>query len=585
MGGYGQEEVLVDPSANEPEQMSSLPGRKSNFQPLMIPATDPKQAKFKPPHPGSQHEVLRSDGLRIERNIAVPMRDGVEILIDLYLPDRPEGAAEVPVIIGWSPYGKHNLSDALWPVAGVKSGWISRHTAFEAPDPAYWCPHGYAVVFPDPRGSWYSQGDFHHGGEQEGEDVYDLIEWLAAQPWCTGKVGMSGVSYLAATQYQVAPLKPPHLAAINPWEGFSDWYREFGYHGGIRDTGFVPRAGLGLRYGTNRVEDTIQSMIDHPLWDDYWASKSQDLEGIACPAFFVASWSDQGLHTRGTLEAYKAAQSSEKFLLVHGQKKWAHYYDPANVALLRQFFDQYLRGEDSGTRGWPRVRLEVRERAHVGHWRDEEEWPLARTVYTPYFLDAGSLSAGDQPGASEAEIRYDPRREDGSVCFDMYFDADTELTGHMKLKLWVEIDAGNDMDLFVAIQKLDAEGKVVPFVFYAVSDEGPAALGWLRASHRALDPARSTPWQPVNLHTREEPLTPGVPVAVEIEIWPSSTLFRAGEGLRVQIQGQDIVREIPQGPSSMRHEDLRNQGTHVIRTGGRFDSHLLAPVIPGRGHG
>jgi predicted acyl esterase len=162
----------------------------------------------------------------------------------------------------------------------------------------------------------------------------------------------------------------------------------------------------------------------------------------------------------------------------------------------------------------------------------------------------------------------------------MLFHADTELTGHMKLKLWVEIEEGDDMDLFVAIQKLDADGNLVPFIFYATCDDGPAALGWLRASHRALDLEKSTPWQPVHLHTCEERLTPGTPVPVEIEIWPSSTLFRAGESLRVQVQGHDIHGDIGGGPSSMRHLELRNAGTHIIRTGGQYDSHLLAPVIP-----
>jgi predicted acyl esterase len=507
------------------------------------------------------------------------MRDGVRILIDLYLPTALAPSERVPVILGWSPYGKHNLADHLWPDADVQPGWISKYTAFEAPDPSYWCPRGYGVVFPDPRGTWYSEGDFHHGGAQEGDDVYDLIEWLGSQTWCNGKVGMSGVSYLAATQYQVAPLHPPHLAAINPWEGFSDWYREFGYHGGIRDTGFVPRAGLGLRYGTGLVEDTIQSMIDHPLIDEYWDSKAQDLGGIECPAFFVASWSDQGLHTRGTLEAYKAARSAEKFLLVHGQKKWAHYYDPKNVELLRQFFDEYLRQDGHGARDWPNVRLEIRERAGIGHWRDEQEWPIARTVYTSFYLDARNMSLSERVVQSEGEARYDSQ-EAGRACFDMLFHADTELTGHMKLKLWIEIEEGDDMDLFVAIQKLDADGNPVPFIFYATCDDGPAALGWLRASHRALDLEKSTPWQPVHLHTFEERLTPGTPVPVEIEIWPSSTLFRAREILRVQVQGHDIHGDIGGGPSSMRHLELRNAGTHIIRTGGQYDSHLLAPVIP-----
>jgi uncharacterized protein len=304
-----------------------------------------------------------------------------------------------------------------------------------------------------------------------------------------------------------------------------------------------------------------------------------DLAGTTCPAFFVASWSDQGFHTRGTLEAFKAASSADKYLLVHGQKKWQHYYDPANVELLRQFFDVHLKGE--GKLDWPKVRIEIRERAWVSHWRDEQEWPLARTEYTPLYLDARDASLSEAPVEAEAEISYDSENG-GSARFDLRFVKDTELTGHAKLRLWVEPESAKEMDLFVALQNLDADGNVVPFCFYAVSEEGPVALGWLRASHRALDEEKSTLWQPVHLHTHEEPLKPGEAVPVEIEIWPSSTLFRAGESLRVLVKGEDIYTEIPQpGPAMMRHEETRNSGRHILRTGGRYDSHLLVPVIPG----
>ena len=135
------------------------------------------------------------------------------------------------------------------------------------------------------------------------------------------------------------------------------------------------------------------------------------------------------------------------------------------------------------------------------------------------------------------------------------------------------------MDLFVAVQKLDAAGGQVGFCFYAFHEDGPVALGWLRASHRALDPERSTPWQPVHSHDREEPLTPAMPVPVDIELWPSSTLFRAGETLRLVVQGSDIYTDAAPGLPFARHERLRNRGRHILRTGGRFDSHLLVPFI------
>lgn len=546
----------------------------------MRDGVDPSTAPNKPPLPPREYASWEEDGLRIERNVEVPMRDGIRILVDIY---RPAGAQSgLPILLGWSPYGKHGLSGSLWPPAGVEDGWISRFTAFEAPDPAFWCPRGYAVVFADPRGAWLSEGDLRHNGIGEGEDCFDCIEWLAQLPWTNGKVGMTGVSYLAAIQYLVASLRPPHLAAINPWEGFSDWYREFAYHGGIRETGFVPRGSDNLRFSLNRTEDTNANVQAHPLYDDYWRSKEIDLAAIDVPAFVVASWSDQGLHTRGTIEAWRRMGSRRKWLEIHGQKKWANYYRPESRAKQAAFFDHFLKGRDTGVHDWPPVLLEVRESAHRRTARAESEWPLERTSYTSLHLDAASHALVREPPALEGKVVYDSCDSAGEAVFDHRFHEDTELTGYMKLKLWVEAEGSDDMDLFVAVQKLDSQGRPVGFHFYAFYDNGPAALGWLRVSHRALDPGRSTPWQPVHSHLREDRLAAGEVVPVEIEIWPSSTLFRAGETLRVVVKGMDIYRDALPNLPFARHEDLRNRGRHVVHAGGRYDSHLLVPLVQPR---
>jgi predicted acyl esterase len=550
------------------------------FELIMLDGTDPASAVHKPPLPPKDHMVIVEDGLVLERNAPVKMRDGVTIYVDIFRPAGAAGESDLGVLLAWSPYGKHGKSSNLWPPAGIEDGWISRHTAFEAPDPAFWCPLGYAVVYPDPRGAWLSEGDLRHNGLGEGEDCYDLIEWLGVQPWSNGKVGMTGVSYLAAIQYLVAPLKPPHLVALNPWEGFSDWYREFAYHGGIRETNFVERASKNLSFSTTRTEYTGANARAHPLHDAYWRSKELDLEGIDLPMFVVASWSDHGLHTRGTLEAYKRATSKDKWLLVHGQKKWRHYYTPENVQLQRQFFDHFLKGTDDAVLAWPKVRIQVREAEDRGHERDEAAWPIARTVHRPLYLDAATGSMSDSPPAAQSEVSYDPAADDGRATFDIVFDKPTELTGHTKLKLWVEAEGADDMDLFVGLEKLDRDGQVTPFTFYALYEDGPLALGWLRASHRALDPGRSTPSQPIHPHDREEPLPAGVPAPLEIEIWPTSVQFAPGEGLRLIVQGQDIYQDDKFKLAFARHEELRNKGRHILRTGGGFDAHLLVPEIP-----
>jgi predicted acyl esterase len=551
------------------------------FELMMREGVHPSRVVGKKVPPPPDYSEARENGLHIERNVAVRMRDGIRILIDIYRPDpcpRP-----IPVLLGWSPYGKHNISSRLpWPAAGVADGWISPYTAFEAPDPAYWCKHGYAVVYPDPRGSWYSQGELRHGGLAEAQDCYDLIEWLGECHWTNGKVGMTGVSYLAAIQWQVAPLRPSALAAINPWEGFSDWYREFALHGGIPETSFLPRGCGNLQWSTTRTEDTPSNVRAHPLYDAYWQSKQSDLESITVPAFVVASWSDQGLHTRGTLEGYKRIASSHKWLEVHGRKKWAHYYDPASLAKQRHFFDHFLHQHDSIVPAWPKVAIEVRDRANSGRYRAENAWPLERTCFRKLYLDAHAGALRDSPTLAPSLTEYDPVSEEECAVFDYAFVEETELTGHMALHLWVEAVGAQDMDLFVAIQKLDRDGRVVPFVFYAMLENGPVALGWLRVSHRELDPTRSRPEQPFHPHTREWPLGAGQVVAADIEIWPSSTRFEAGQRLRLVVQGHDIMTQgLPNSPF-LRHQETRNRGRHVLHTGGKYDSYLLVPVIPSR---
>ena len=466
---------------------------------------------------------------------------------------------------------------AIFPNHGVDPAWVSKYAGFEAPDPLYWTRHGYAVINVDPRGTWNSQGDATFYSAQEALDIYDLIEWAGTQPWSNGKVGMSGVSYLAIVQWRAAAERPPHLAAINPWEGVSDRYREMAYHGGIPENRFGPMwRSRRVPYSNQRVEDTVTMYAEHPLWDAYWESKTADLSKVEVPAYVVASWSDQGLHTRGTLEGFKRIRSKNKWLDVHGRKKWQYYYQPENVERLRLFFDRFLKGIDNEIDRWPKVRLEVRDRFYVGEMRDESEWPLARTRYEKLYLDAASGTFVSSPVTTESEARY---QADAGAEFVHRFTQTTELIGPMKLRLWVEAEGADDMDLFVGVQKLDAHGGLVPFSFLNALEDGPVALGWLRVSHRELDTKRSTPEQPWHTHRIEQRLKPGEVVPVEIEIWPSGTRFAPGEQLRVLVQGSDI-QQYPPGVVSMAHSVTRNIGTHVIHAGGRYDSFLLVPVVP-----
>ena len=542
---------------------------------IWMEALDPAEGGY----PGLRTgEVGEEDGVLIERDVPVALRDGVTVYVDVF---RPPAATEIPAILTLNPYGKHAPKGFhLFPGAEVPDGSLSRHTVWEGPDPMWWAKRGYAVINADSRGSWMSEGDLVVLSEREGEDGYDLVEWAATLPWCSGRVGMTGVSYLAVIQWRIAATRPPHLAAINPWEGWSDCYREYFFHGGIPETRFVKFTQWSCRCGTGRVEDLPAMHDAHLMLDDYNRSKSvPDLSVIDVPAYCVTDWGDHGLHTRGTIEAWRQLSSERKWLEIHGRKKWQYYYRPESLRRQQAFFDHFLRHADDQVQSWPPVRIEVRERYYKGVERAEREWPLVRTEYCPYALDVGSGRLVAEPPAGEASVVYDPDAEDGRAVFDLRFKAGAEITGYAKLRLWVETDDGDDMDLFVALQKLDRDGEQVHFPYWSMMDDGQVALGWLRASHRELDRELSTPWQPRLRHERQLPLRPGEPEAVEIEIWPSSTLFAAGETLRLVIQGRDLQR-YDIGPAQA-HERSVNQGRHRIHSGGRFDSHLLLPVIRG----
>lgn len=534
--------------------------------------------------PEPRSSVNTDDGMLIERNQAVSLTDGTVIYLDVF---RPEGEQDVPALIAWGPYGKHNGGAVYQQFkdesgnqgGGVKPEWLSAYTTFEGPDPRQWCDNRYAVINVDPRATWWSAGDYAtFWDEREAHDTVDVIAWAGTQPWCNGKVGMSGVSYLAVAQWWAASLRPPYLAAINPCEGLSDVYREFAFHGGIPSN--FPTFWLKhrLKYSTTKVEAIADMMVDHPLDDSYWDTKRPDLSKIDVPAYVIASWSDQGLHTRGTLAAFEQISSPHRYLEVHGRKKWEYYHQPSTVNRQRQFFDRYLKDIDNGVDDWPPIRLETRISSYHGVERTPTAWPPPETTFRRLFLDAGAHTLTEQAPQVEATARYEAGKDSADdTSFDYTFTSPVDVIGGMKLRLWVEADGSDDMDMYVAIKKIDRDGNTVDFPFANVLEQGPTALGWLRVSHRSVDSDRSSDNRPWHTHLREDKLSAGQIVDVDIEIWPSGTRFEAGEGFRLLLRGSDFYT----GAVMSRHLETRNNGNHLLHTGGsKYDSFLVIPMLP-----
>ncbi|KAG5807193.1 hypothetical protein H9Q74_007897 [Fusarium xylarioides] len=362
----------------------------------------------------------------------------------------------------------------------------------------------YSLLIVDARGTWWSEGEAaYYFSPEEGRDGYDIVEWVSHQSWNTGKVGWGAVSYFAMPAYQVAVLKPPHLTAIMPWEGISDIYREVNVVGGIPTVTFqhfwMNPTGNGL--GAN--EDAATMAIEQPMFTPLWASKVVDWSKIDIPAFSITGWSSLALHLRGTIAAWKGFQSKNKYLWVHAGREWAVYYSDLGQKRQKAFWDRFLKGQHTEVDDWKRIELEVL------HWNHT-------------------------------------------------FASRTEITGDSSLKLFTQAMGYPDADLYVAVQKLDRDGQHVQFYNQTQVVEASAMHGWLRVSHREKDEAASRPGRPVHLHQRRQWLRPCDVVEVEVELWPSSTVWEEGETLRLVVQGHSFFADT--SPVTNRNANSHNYG-------------------------
>jgi uncharacterized protein len=566
--------------------------------------------------------------ITVDWDVPVEMDDGAVLRADVF---RPPGDGRYPVLMAHGPYAKGLDFAAGYPsqwqqmvdeFPEVTRGTTGRYQNWEHVDPEKWVPDGYVCVRVDSRGAGRSPGRLDVFSARETADYYQCIEWAAAQPWCDGQVGLIGISYYAMNQWQVAGTRPPHLAAICVWEGAADFYRDVYRHGGIGSDfglgrwwyhGQITRVqhGVGERGPRSLVTGELvagpptlsdpelaarraelaDDVLAHELDDEYYRSRGPDLAAIEVPLLSAGNWGGQGLHLRGNIEGFLAAGSPAKWLEIHGNSHFSPFYCDRGVALQKRFFGHFLKGLPTGWPQQPPVELQIRHPGERFVRRAEQEWPLARTQWRRFYLDPAGPGLTGQP-ATGPPLSYRASGE-GITFLTEPLPGPVEITGPAAATLHLSADA-DDADVFLALRVFGPDGTEV--TFQGANDPmSPVSLGWLRASHRKLDPERSLPYRPYHPHDEVRPLTPGEPAELQVEIWPTCIAIPAGYRIGLTVRGRDYENEahyVPhrdepmRGVASFTHSHPRDRPRairdavntlHFIDPAG---SYLLLPVIP-----
>jgi predicted acyl esterase len=547
----------------------------------------------------------------VERDLMVPMRDGVRVAVDVY---RPSGEGPFPALLALSPYGKGKQSIMAQPQPGGSPLWDG---GVEAGDPRFLTENGYVHVIADCRGVNKSEGEYRGWmSSQEAQDGYDLVEWIAAQSWCDGGVGMVGISYFGTIQLHVAAEQPPHLRAIMPWNAVADFYREATHHGGILQTFFyelytrsvrgnpvsvtaqdlaperladmveTAKADEDLRMYTtlwNIVDNPVTNpsffdVLMHPLDDEFYWERSAytRYDRIRVP-FYARSgwWAYAHMHLTGAFRTFAGIDAPGKLEIdrpLDEERPLGRGYDEEVV----RWYDHWLKRIDTGVMDEPPIRIFV---MGSNVWRSEREWPLERTAWTTLYLRAsGGLSREPEPAEESSDSFVQrPLAETTEIAGLAYatapLDQDTEVIGPIALNLYAAIDQP-DTNWIVALEDLDPSG--VP---------RELTRGFLKASHRELDPERSSRWEPYHPHRRAEPVSPGEVVEYAIALSPTANLFRRGHRICLRITSLDYrgnPRPAP-GVSPVHypwHLCSARTTRHTVYHDRAFRSALLLPVIP-----
>ena len=572
------------------------------------------------------------DGMVAEKDVLVPMRDGVRLAIDVYRPDTTD---RLPALLSFSIYNKDLQGPELGATLPPQPAWSSLWAGLlEAGDTRYFVSRGYVHVIGSPRGVGKSEG----GGSREW-DSYDLIEWIAGQPWCDGNVGMIGISGFGAEQLHVARQNPPHLKAIFPFDprgayGTLGSFREE-YPGGVlhlfrylimhfaaihqtkgRPGALPPEKEALWREAMNnpdyRMYPHLYNVLTQKgqhmpgyfdlLIDPYDKEESvraaeESLSRITVPTYTGSGWYayTYKTHLNGAQNYFEKIPAPKKLLFV-GPAHLERPFHTLNGEILR-WHDYWLKGIDTGVMDEPAVRYWV---MGANEWRTANDWPPPEARWTKFYLTSWERLRTQPfvPRSAEDELPPDafvqmPPTQTNVVQRLRYMTDplphDVLVAGPSVLYLCAEIDQ-DDTNWFVTLKDIGPDHGVR--TVREGERELPSGLlerevtrGWLKASHRALDPTRSKPWKPWHPLTRaaQKKVVPGEINEYAIEIMATANLFRRGHRICIEIAAADMPTGVAGATNAEyipNHICSSRTTLHKIYHDARRPSHLLLPILP-----
>ncbi len=572
------------------------------------------------------HGIVKSTDVRI------PTRDGSYLTADIF---KPIAEGKYPVVMSLGGYGKAfwqgtscdeqstllkeeaedeyfetNIYKVLSSASGTTPGPIVKQQqtseCFETANTMDWVPRGYILMRIDGRGVGKSPGVYEQFSLNEAKDLYDAIEWAGVQKWSNGNIGLWGASYYAMDAYNVAQLQPKHLKAMVCVGGDIDSYRDYIYTGGgfYNYFNFQPKQTCGKWKRVDWIKIALKNPFDEPeiYGPEGKICISPDMSKVTVP-FWSVMGTEQTIHARGSSEAYIRAASKHKKLTILSETGIHHQTYAKNIVESDiAFFDYWLKGVKNDIMKQPPIQIMVRTGQSGYYWQDEDEWPIARTKYIKYYLDARPANwEGDgkrndflqmQPKVPakaakttyKADVKWgvEPPWSYGVSFITPPLPEDLLIAGYAKVVLWVS-STSYDMPLFTTVRVIDENNMDVS---YAVGSPTmnklfPVAFGALKVSHRKLDPVKSTIYRPWHTHRKADyqRLKPEEIVEVEVELWPTAALIKKGWRIRLNVQpaqGEGLKRQV-----SDPHDNKYIIGaSNTIYTGPEHSSYLQLPVIP-----